>query len=63
MKIVMSDARPYVKYKLTDKIDKQISENCSAKLVKSCGCLFTDVFRILEDMDLTPEEYRFCANR
>lgn len=63
MKSVMYDARLYGENELAEKIDRQISENCSAELVKSCGWLSSDVFRTLEDMDLTPEEYRFCAGR
>ena len=61
MKSVMNDAILYGKKELAEKIDKQISENCSAELVKKCGWLSSDVFRTLEDMDLTPEEYQFCA--
>ena len=63
MKSVMNDARLYGKNELAEKIDRQISENCSAELVKSCGWLSSDVFRTLEDMDLTPEEYQFCVRR
>lgn len=63
MKSIMYDARLYGKNELAEKIDKQILENCSAELVKSCGWLSSDVFRTLEDMDLTPDEYRFCAGR
>lgn len=37
MKSVMNDARLYGKNELAEKIDRQISENCSAELVKSCG--------------------------
>lgn len=63
MKCVMNDARLYGRHELAEKIDRQISENCSAELVKSCGWLSSDVFRTLEDMDLTPEEYQFCVGR
>lgn len=63
MKTVMNDARSYGKNELAEKIDRQILENCSAELVKSCGWLSSDVFRTLEDMDLTPEEYQFCIGR
>lgn len=63
MQTVMNDARLYGKNELAEKIDRQISENCSAELAKSCGWLSSDVFRTLEDMDLTPEEYQFCARR
>lgn len=63
MKSVMNDARLYGRHELAEKIDRQISENCSAELVKSCGWLSSDVFRTLEDMDLTPEEYQFCVGR
>lgn len=63
MKSAMNDARLYGRHGLAEKIDRQISENCSAELVKSCGWLSSDVFRTLEDMDLTPEEYQFCINR
>lgn len=63
MKSIMYDARLYGKNELAEKIDRQISENCSAELVKSCGWLSSDVFRTLEDMDLTPEEYQFVARR
>ena len=63
MKSIMCDARLYGKNELVEKIDRQILENCSAELVKSCGWLSSDVFRTLEDMDLTPEEYQFCAGR
>lgn len=61
MKSVMNDVRLYGKNGLAEKIDRQISENCSAELVESCGWLSSDVFRTLDDMDLTPEEYQFCA--
>lgn len=63
MKSIMYDARLYGKSELAEKIDRQILENCSAELIKSCGWLSSDVFRTLEDMDLTPEEYQFCAGR
>lgn len=63
MKSIMYDARLYGKNELAEKIDRQILENYSAELVKSCGWLSSDVFRTLEDMDLTPEEYRFCVGR
>lgn len=63
MKSIMHDARLYGKNELAEKIDRQISENCSAELVKNCGWLSSDVFRTLENMDLTPEEYRFCSGR
>ena len=63
MKTIMYDARLYGKNELAEKIDRQISENYVAESVKSCGWLSSDVFRTLEDMDLTPEEYLFCAGR
>jgi len=63
IKSVMHDSILYGKKELAEKIDKQISENCSGELVKSCGWLSSDVFRTLEDMDLTSEEYQFCASR
>ena len=63
MKSIMYDARLYGENELAEKIDRQISENCSAESVRSCGWLSSDVFRTLEDMDLTPEEYQFCVGR
>ncbi len=63
MKSVMYDARLYGKNELAEKIDRQISENCSAELVKNCDWLSSDVFRTLEDMDLTLEENQFCVGR
>lgn len=63
MTVVMNDARLYGKNELADKIDNQILENCSAELVNECNWLSSYVFRTLEDMDMTPDECQFCANR
>lgn len=63
MESVMHDARIYGKHKLAEKIEKQISENCSAELVESCGWFSSNIFRTIEDMDLTTEERQFCVGR
>ncbi len=63
MQCIVHDARLYGKNELADKIDRQISENYAAELVKSAGWLSSDTFRTLDDMELTPEEYQFCAKR
>lgn len=63
MESVMNAARIYGRHELAKKIERQISENCSAELVKSCGWLSSNVFRTLDDMDLTLEERRFCVGK